>query len=194
MNLRVAHGARLIFSGLIVRWSDWFARRAVHVWRMAAKTQEVDVIYLQQPRIRRTMRRVARQARLICLYRSMLKDERPHRVSVALGADRELSGGSANLMPGLGAVRIVAVGALDQSHLDPMPVGPSELGLLRGMTAEAQILLLFHQHEVHVSGFMRAVAGSATKAIRHVLRLGEILRLQTGLVALRADGGRLRRT
>ena len=161
---------------------------------MTAETQEVDVVHLQQPRIRRTMRRVARQARLIGLYRRMLKDEGPHRVGVALGADSELSGGSANLMPGLRAVRIVAVAALDESHLDPMPVGSVELGLLRGMTAEAQILLGFDQHEIHIGRFVRAMAGRAAHAVRHVLRLGEVLGFQAGLVALSADGGRLRRT
>ena len=124
----------------------------------------------------------------------MLKDEGTHRVRVALRADRELSGGSTNLMPGLRAMRIVAVTALDQSHLDPMPVRPGELCLLRSMAAEAQILLRFDQHEIHIGRFVRAMAGGAAQAVCHVLGLGEVLRLQAGLVALSADGGRLRRT
>ena len=140
------------------------------------------------------MRRVARQAALVCLHRRMFKHERPHGVGVALRADRELTRCGANLVTGLRAMRIVAVTALDQSYLHSVPVGPVEFCFLRSMTSEAELLLRFHQHEICVSRFVRAVAGGAAEAVCHVFRLGEILRLQAGLVAIRADGGRLRRT
>src|SRR6516162_9704351 len=194
VNLRVAHGARLILGGLIVRRALRLTRRAVHVRRMAAETQEVDVIHLQQARIGRSVGGVTGQAALVGLHRSMLKHERSHRVCVALGTDGELSRCSTNLMPGLRAVRIVTIAALYQPDLNPVAVGPVEFCFLRGMTPEAQILLRFHQHEIDVSGFVRAVAGSATEAVCHVFRFGEILCLQARLMTLGSDGGRLSRT
>ena len=140
------------------------------------------------------MRRVTRQAALIRLHRRMFEDEGPHRIGVAFGADCELSCRCANLMSGLGAMRVVTIAALNQSHLDAVPVRPSKLGLLRSVAPEAKVLLRFNQHEIHIGGFVRTMASGATDAVRHMLRLGEVLRLQAGLMALGADGGRLRRT
>src|ERR1039457_823494 len=62
------------------------------------------------------------------------------------------------------------------------------------MAAEAELGLRLHEHEIHVGGFVRAVARSATDAARQVSGLGKILRLQAGLVALGADGRRRRRS
>jgi len=62
----------------------------------------------------------------------VLENERPHRIRMALGTNRELTGGSSHLVAGLGAVRIVAVAALDESGVNPVPIGPRELRLLRG--------------------------------------------------------------
>ena len=47
VNLRVAHGARLKPGRLVVSRSYRLARGAVHVRRMAAQAQEVDVVHLQ---------------------------------------------------------------------------------------------------------------------------------------------------
>ena len=59
MDLRVAHGARLIFHGLVVVRPDRSSRSPIHIWRMAAQAQEVDIVDLEQPGIGRPMRRVA---------------------------------------------------------------------------------------------------------------------------------------
>src|SRR5271165_1746028 len=80
VNLRVAHGARLKLSGLVVSRANRFTRGSVHVWCVAAETEEVDVVHLQQPRIRRAMWRMTGQAALVGLHRSMLKDKRPHGI------------------------------------------------------------------------------------------------------------------
>jgi hypothetical protein len=49
MDLRMAHGARLVFCGLIVSWSGRRSRSAVHVRRMTAQAKKVDVVYLEHP-------------------------------------------------------------------------------------------------------------------------------------------------
>jgi hypothetical protein len=191
--LRVAHRARLILSGLVVERGR--ARRcSIHIRRMTAKAQEVDVVDLQQAGVGRAMRRVTRQAAFIGLHRSVLENERPHFVSVAFGADRELTGGSSHLVTGLGPVRIVTVAALNESDIDTVPVRPGEFGLLRGMAPVAQLSLWFHQQEVDVLGSVGTVTVRACDAIGEVLGFGEVLGLQAGLVALGADRCRLRRT
>ena len=122
----------------------------------------------------------------------MLKDEGSHGVGMALGADRKLPGGGPNLVSGLSAVRIVAVAALHQAGIHPVTEGARELRLLRRMTSEAEFRLRFDEHEVHVARFVRTMACGATDAVRQMLGLGEILRFQTGLMALGTDGNSLR--
>ena len=89
------------------------------------------------------MWRVARKTTLIGFHGSVLEDERPHRVRVTLGTNRKLTGGGSHLVTGLGAMRVVAVAALDKSNIDTMPVGPREFRLLRGMATVAQGSLRF---------------------------------------------------
>lgn len=124
----------------------------------------------------------------------MFEDERPHGVSVAFGANLELTGGSSHLVTGFGAVRIVTVAALDKSDIDAVAIGPGKFGLLRGVASVAQLSLRFHQQEVDVLGSVRTVTAGATDAIRQVFGLGEILRFRGRLVALRTDRCCLRRT
>ena len=64
-------------------------------------------------------------------------------------------------MSGLGAMRVVTIAALNQSHLDAVPVRPSKLGLLRSVAPEAKVLLRFNQHEIHIGGFVRTMARCA---------------------------------
>ena len=93
----------------------------------------------------------------------------------------------AHLVAVLCAVRIMAIAALNQPDIHAMAIRPRELRLLRGVASVAQLGLRLHQHEIHVGGLVRAVAGGATDAAGQVLRLGEVLRLQAGLVTLGAD-------
>ncbi len=139
------------------------------------------------------MRRVARKAAFVGFHRSVLKNERPHRVRMALRTNCKLPGGSSHLMTGLGSVRIMAVAALDESDVNTVPVRPREFRLLRGMAAVAQGSLRFCQKKVDLGGAVGTVTGSTADAIRQVLRVGKILRFQTGLVALRTDRRRLGR-
>src|SRR6516164_2269975 len=102
----------------------------------------------------------------------MLEYKRAHGVGMALGAYRELPGSGANLVAGFGAVRIVAIAALNQPDIDAVTIGTGELRLPGSVTSVAQFRLRFHQHEVHVGGLMGAVAGGATDTVCQVLGLG----------------------
>jgi hypothetical protein len=68
----------------------------------------------------------------------MLKDERPHGVGVALGANGELTGGGAHLVTHFRPMRIMTVAALDEPHIYSVTIGSRKLGLLRGMASIAQ--------------------------------------------------------
>jgi len=164
VDLRVAHRARLILGGLVVERRR-ARRRSIHVRRMASEAKEIDVIDLQHARIRRSVRCVARKAALIGFHRSVLENERPHRIRMALRANRKLPSGSSHLVTGLSAVRIVAVAALDESNVYPVPVRSRKFRLLRGMAAVAQGRLRFCQHKVHVGGAVGTVTRSTAHAI-----------------------------
>jgi len=158
---------------------------------MASEAQEVDVVDLQQAGIGRSVRRVARKTTFIGFHRSVLENERPHRVGVAFGADCELTCCGSNLVARLGTVGIVAVAALDESDIDTMPVGPRKFCLLCGMTAITQSSLRFRQQKIDVCRPVRAVTGRTTDTIGQVFRVGKVLRFQAGLVTLRTDRRRL---
>jgi hypothetical protein len=161
---------------------------------MTTQAEKIYVINLQHARIGRAMRRVTRQAALICLHRRVLKDEGPHGVGVALGTDCKLASRRADLMTYLRAVRVMTVAALYESNLDAMAIGTREFSLLRSMTAEAEFSLRLHQHEIHISRLVGTMAGRATDAAGKMSGLGEVLCLETRLVTRSAYGGSLRRT
>lgn len=186
----MTHRARLVLGGLVVERGRT-RRRSIHIRRMASEAQEVDVVDLQEARIGRSVRRMARKTAFIGFHRSVLENERPHRVGVAFGADCELTCCGSNLVTRLGTVGIVAVTALDESDIDTMPVRPREFRLLRGMAAVAQGSLRLRQQEIDVCRPVWAVTGRTTDTIGQVFRVGKVLRFQAGLVALRTDRCRL---
>ncbi len=194
MDLRVAHGARLILGGLVVIRPYRPARSSVHVWCMATEAKEVDVIDLKQTRISGSVRRVTGQATFIGLYRGVFEDEWAHGVGVTLGAHRKLPGRGTHLVADFSPVRVMAVTALYESDVHAVTIGPGELGLLCCMTSKAQLSLWLLQHEIDISGTVRAVAGGATDAVRQVFGLGKVLRLQARLMTSGADRSGLGRT
>ncbi len=187
MDLSVAHGACLVFGRLIVGRSRRRACCAVHVRSVTTQTEKVDIVDLQQSRISRAVRRVARQATFIRLYRCMLEDEGPHRIRVAFRADRKLTCRRPYLMARLRTVRIMAVTALNETNIDTMAVRPRELRLLLRVAPEAQLGLRLHQHEVNVVRFVRAVTTGTAYAVGQVFRFREILGLKAGLMTLSTD-------
>src|SRR5580700_3706666 len=86
MNLRVTHGAGLIFGRLIVRGTDWPAGSQLGRESVALQTEHVHRHHLEQPGIGGTVRRVATAAAL-GLHRHVFIDERTLLVDMALVAN-----------------------------------------------------------------------------------------------------------
>jgi len=71
--------------------------------------------------------------------------EWPALIGVAGIADLVLGDGRAHLMRSFGAVRVMAIGALDQPFVHAMPKRHRKLGPLLLMAPIAKIRLRFHQ-------------------------------------------------
>ena len=108
-----------------------------------------DRRHVQQPRILRSVRRMAGRAAL-CPHRSVFKRKWPAHIGVALGADRVLVFGGSLVVGQERPVHIVAVGALDQTFIHLVVNGHVELSLLvcvalvaeRGLRGLEQLLFL----------------------------------------------------
>jgi len=131
------------------------------------------------------MRRVAPAASLL-LYRHMLKAERPHLFGVALRAYFHSTIGFPQLMVMEAAMRIVAIAALDQPNIHPMPVGSRKLSLLLCVAAIAKLRLLLHQHGLRRSGVMWRVTIQATHTLREMNGLAETDIFKIGLMTFHA--------
>ena len=194
VDLRVAHGARLILGGLVVGRPLGCSRCSVHVRRMATQTQEIDVVHLQAA--------ADWSSHAACGTTCSLRRSSPERARKRTGPMVSVWHlvQTANWPAAARTWCPVCVpcGLWQSLHwTSPTStrwrIGPRELGLLRGMAAEAQLGLRLHQHEIHVGGFVRTVTRSAADAVGQVRGLGEILRLQARLVTLGTDGCCLRR-
>src|SRR5580704_14182287 len=131
VNLRMAEHARLEKARLVVerRRSRCPAKAGR---RVALQAQQVHVAQLQHVRIGSAMHQVAGLA-AVNLYRLVLEHKRPLLVRVALETHLILRGGSPHL-PGLHrSMRIVAIGALNQSFINPMVERHVELRFLLEM-------------------------------------------------------------
>ncbi len=126
---------------------------------MACQTELVDRTVPQQPRIRRSVRRMASHA-TFSLHRSVFIGKRPLLVYVALNA----GGISASRQPGLfklkTTVRIVTITALHGSFKDLMVEGLGEIGFCFTMATHAKLRLAHFQHsdccEARLFGVCRA--------------------------------------
>jgi hypothetical protein len=78
-------------------------------------------------------------------HRDVFVDERPLLVGVALVANLISTWQGANLTQGGGAVRIVAVAALDQSFIYSVVIGPAKIRRSRGVTAVTKLGLFLNQ-------------------------------------------------
>jgi len=105
---------------------------------MALVAEHVDGRHVQQPRVLRTVGRVAAHATL-SLDRSVLVHKGSARLGVALGADGILIGRSPEVVGLEGAVRIVAVAAADRAFIHRMVEGHIEGGLLIAVALEAEL-------------------------------------------------------
>ena len=118
MNGRVAHRAGLILLSLVMeRWSR--GSRRIHRERVALQAEQVYVAALQQPRIRRTVRGMARNATFSFDWR-MFPGEWTGLIRVAVEADLILCGGGTQLVPHKTTVLVVAIAAGNQAFIHAM--------------------------------------------------------------------------
>ncbi len=97
--------------------------------RVALQAEQIDVAYAQHVRIGASVRNVAGRASLD-FYGLMFEHERPLLVGVAGEADGILCRRGTHLLWPDRAVRIMAIGALDQALVYAMMKWHFELGLL----------------------------------------------------------------
>ena len=194
MNRRVAQGAGLILLRLIVEAWSWRRPWPGRIRRegMALQAQQVHLGALQQARIRRAVRRMARGA-AFDLHRFVLVDERPGLVRVALEAHQILRARRAQLPRQESTVRIVAIVALHESFVHAMVECPVELLLYLLMAAVAEQRRFFLHQELAFFGVVRIVAIDAAHSILQVRRAREVAVLLAILVAIQAARADLRR-
>ncbi len=128
------------------------------------------------------MCQVARPA-AIDLYRRVFVDKRPLLIGVAFETDCVLRGGSHHLFGPRGAVRIVAIGALNESFIHSMMERHIELRLLLQMAGIAKLRLGFLQQEFAGFGMVWRVAGDATNAVGRVDGVDGVHLMRTARVA-----------
>ena len=121
MNLAVAVCAGCVLSSLVVHGPSLLrngvGKRFQVGRRVAPEAQRVQIANVQQARVGRSVRRVARDAALGLDY-GMLKDKRTCGLGVALGADRVLIGSRLQLLAFESAMRIVTIAAAQQPFID----------------------------------------------------------------------------
>ena len=154
MNARVAHDASL---------HSRVGVRALRELVMALETQRVDACGEQHARIDRGVRGVAGHASLNP-DGFVLEDERSTFVGVALVAHQVLIGRRPHLAISQRAVRIVAIGALDQALVHTMAEGLLEIGPLFRVARVTRLGLLAGQ-QIFPLAVVDGVATGATDAV-----------------------------
>jgi hypothetical protein len=152
---------------------------------MALQAQQVYIAQLQHVRIRPAVHQMAGLAP-VNLHRLMLEYKRPLFVCVARETDRILRGRRPYLLGLHGAVRIVAVRALQQALVHAVVERHIEFGLLREVAGIAKLGLRLHQHEIRVFPVVRRMAGNATDLVSRVLGVDRIHVLRAAGVAAQA--------
>lgn len=154
---------------------------------MALQAKRIDARGEQHARIDGGVRGVANRASLHP-HGFVLKDEGAALVGVTLEADEVLIGRRPYLAIAECAVRVVAIGALDQALIDTMAEGLLEIGALFRMTRVTQRGLLADQ-QIFRLGVMNRVATGATGAVLVVGGTHEFALFRIGFVAGQAALG-----
>jgi hypothetical protein len=154
---------------------------------VALQAEQVDVANSQQVHVGAAMRNMTRQA-TFDFYGFMFENEWSLFVGMTGKADGILRGRSAHLLWTNGAVRIVAIGALDQAFGNAMVKRHLELCLLLQMAGVAELRLYFGKQEFLGCGVVWRMAGDATYIVRCVNRIDGIHVLRAAGVAIHAAG------
>lgn len=138
MDGRVTHGASLILGCLVMRWPIGPLRGE----RVALQAQQIDLADPKQARICGTMGRVATTA-AFGFDRHMLVYEWSPGICVTFCADGVTAGQGFHLPQGCGAMRVMAVAAVNQAFIYTVMVRLGKIGLRRGVAAVALFRLFF---------------------------------------------------
>src|SRR5438309_4757034 len=150
MNGGVAHRARLVLSGLVVRWT----LRTLRGEGVALEAEQVHLAYPQETGICGAMRRVTTGA-AFGFHRHVFIDERPLFVGMAFEANLVSIGKCPDLAKGGRAMGIVAVAALHQAFVDAVVIGLAKVSLGSRVTAVAQSGLCLNQQVFRFLGVVR---------------------------------------
>lgn len=146
----VTHCASLILGCLVMRWPVGSLRGE----RMALQAQQIHLAHAKQAWVSGTMRRVATAA-TFCFHRHMLVDKWSPGIGVALGADGVSAGQGFYLPQGCGAMRVMAIAAVEQTFIYTVVIGFGKIGLRRGVAAIALFRLFLNQKILGRFGVMR---------------------------------------
>jgi len=163
---------------------------------MTLVAQHVDVRHVQQARILRAVRTVARRASFR-LDRGMLVNERSTHIRVALGADLVLIGRGPQVIVPEGTVHVVAVAALDQPLIHPVMERHAERRLYVTVALIAERRLRGLEQVLRRLAVVNAVTACATDtglAVRRTQEIGMRTRVAgeaLGIDLLRRSGGKV---
>jgi hypothetical protein len=114
--------------------------------------------------------------------------EWPARIDVAVIADLILSYGSAQLMRSFGAMRVVAIGAVDEPFVHAMAKRHRELRPLLLMAPIAELRLRLHQQEFPRFRMVCRMARSAGDIVPGMQRIDDVQLLGATRMAAQALG------
>ena len=154
---------------------------------MALQAKQVDVAHPEHVNIRAAMRNMTGRATLD-LYGLVFEHKRPLLIGVARDTNCVLCWGGSHLLGTNGAVRIVTIGALDQSFVNSMAERHFKLGLLLEMARVAQLGLRLRQQKLFGFRLVRRVTGDATDIVLRMDRVDCVHMLRPAGVATHATG------
>lgn len=178
MNARVAKCARLVLNGLVVGRSNRLSRREVGRRRMALEADRIHVCAIEQPRIWSAVRCMAGRAAL-GLHYHVLVYEWPCSLAMTFCADHIHLRRRAKVFAIEGAMRIVTVGALQETFFNLVMEGHVELCLGFGVALVAQLRLRSFEQLLLDRAVVDAVTTYAAHLVFAVCRA-----LEVGVLAL----------
>ena len=183
MDGRVTHCASLILGCLVMRGPI----RPLRGKRVALQAQQIHLADPQQARVCGTMGRVATTA-AFCFDWHMLVDKWSPGICVALGAYCVSAGQGFHLAQGCGAMRVMAVTAVNQAFIYAVVIRLGKIGLRRSVAAVALFRLFFGQQVLRCCGMVRRMAIQATHIIAGVRGTGEMSLFVLCAMAAEAPG------
>lgn len=181
----MAKRASLVLRGLIMERRS--AGRVCERGSVARQAEQIHIAHLEQVNVGRAVRHVAYGA-AFDPYRLMFVYEWPAFIGVAVIADLAFRDRSAQLMRSFRAVRVMAIGALDQAFVHAVSKGHGELRLLLLVARIAKRRLALHQQKLTRLRMVSRMARGARDVVPGVQRIDRVPLLSATRVATLALG------